>query len=93
MTVGSTAQKVKVRILSAHSRELQSSEIRSLTLKSSGVGFNGEKRSSVPDTGTEMAGSVPARQNRVHVETALISLRLVAPLSLRWGNILGGYYG
>lgn len=32
-------------------------------------------------------------QNRVHVETALISLRLVAPLSLRRGNILGGYYG
>ena len=28
-------------------------------------------------------------QNRVHVETALISLRLVALISLRRGNILG----
>lgn len=28
----------------------------------SGVGFNGEKRSSVLDTGTEMAGSIPVRR-------------------------------
>lgn len=28
------------------------------------VGFNGEKRSSVPDTGSEMGGSIPSRQNR-----------------------------
>lgn len=30
-------------------------------------------------------------RNRVHVETALISLRLVALLSLRRGNILGDW--
>lgn len=36
-----------------------------------------------------MEGSVPSRNNRVHVETASISLRLVALLSLRRGNILG----
>ena len=29
----------------------------------SGVCFNGEKRSSVLDTGTEMAGSIPACRN------------------------------
>ena len=39
-----------------------------------------------------MEGSIPSRNNRVHVETALISLRLVALLSLRRGNILGERY-
>ena len=33
--------------------------------KGSGVGFNGEKRSSVHDTGTEMTGSIPVRRDRL----------------------------
>ena len=62
----------------AHSAELQSAEIRSLTLKSSAKGIHPEFECRA--------------QNRVHVETALISLRLVALLSLRRGNILGERY-
>lgn len=60
----------------AHSEELQSSEIRSLTLKSSAKGIHPEFECRA--------------QNRVHIEmAAFISLRLVALLLIRRGNILG----
>lgn len=54
----------------AHSEELQSSEIRSLTLKSSAEGIHPEFECRA--------------QNRVHVETASISLR--QPLSALPGS-------
>lgn len=60
----------------AHSAELQSAEIRSPTPKSSAKGIHPEFECRA--------------QNQVHIEmAAFISLRLVAPLSLRWGNISG----
>ena len=57
----------------AHSAELQSLEIRSLSPLSSVKGIQG--------------GSSPPTRNRVHVETALIIITPAALLSLRWGVI------
>lgn len=50
----------------------------------SGVDFNGEKRSSVLDTGPEMAGSIPARRKLSVIGFGTMILAYAGSAFLMW---------